>query len=97
MEQPRPRRLLPRRRHRDHASLPGQARDDGHRSHDGEVRDKRSDPDATMHVEGGGNAAYGNKFVFLSARTPYLCCQSTDAARSSFVTRIEMICPSTPG
>lgn len=37
----------------------------------GEVRGKRSDPDATMHVEGGGNAAYGNKFVFLSARTPY--------------------------
>jgi len=37
----------------------------------GEIREKRSDPDATMHVEGGGNAAYGNKFVFLSARTPY--------------------------
>ena len=35
----------------------------------GEVREVRADPDAAFHTEGGGRAAYGNKFVILSART----------------------------
>ena len=34
----------------------------------GEVRQVRFDPDATLHIEGGGKSAFGNKFVLVAAR-----------------------------
>lgn len=34
----------------------------------GEIREKRSDPDAHLHVTGSGEMAYGNKFVLMSIR-----------------------------
>jgi hypothetical protein len=36
----------------------------------GEVRELRADPDAHLHITGGGEPAYGNKFVMVSCRTP---------------------------
>jgi len=36
----------------------------------GEVRTLRADPDAKPHVTGGGEPAYGNKFVILGVRSP---------------------------
>ena len=38
----------------------------------GEVRELRADPDAKPHVTGGGEPAYGNKFVMLGVRSPYV-------------------------
>jgi hypothetical protein len=35
----------------------------------GEVVPRRHDPDASLHVEGDGNAAWGNKFVIVSTRS----------------------------
>lgn len=37
----------------------------------GEIRGHRkADPTAKLHVEGGGNPAYGNKFLMITGRTP---------------------------
>jgi hypothetical protein len=36
----------------------------------GEIRHLRADPDAHLHITGGGELAYGNKFVIVSCRTP---------------------------
>lgn len=37
----------------------------------GEIRSVRSDPDASLHTEGGGNAAFGNKVVVVAARNEH--------------------------
>lgn len=37
----------------------------------GEMRPVRFDPDATLHIEGGGIAAFGNKSVIASARNEH--------------------------
>ncbi len=37
----------------------------------GELREVRSDPDARLHVEGGGAHVHGNKFVLVAARNEY--------------------------
>ena len=34
----------------------------------GEIRELRADPDAMMHTTGGGEPAFGNKFVMMAAR-----------------------------
>ncbi len=36
----------------------------------GEISELRADPDAHLHITGGGEPAYGNKFIMLSCRTP---------------------------